>query len=304
MFGSSDTLVDAPVVVLLAGFAYASFADWRSREVSDRLWQLLGVVGVGLGAVRFGSNGPVPELLWLGVGLLTLEHLVSWDELLPASWRDQSDRIEFGGYAIALAVVAIAVGRYGLGPSGVPVEVIAVLATVLLARALFEVGALYGGADAKAMMVAGVLVPTFAHPVVSVPATAATLGAIPFSIDLLTDAALLAIAVPVFLAVRNLHRGEFSFPRGFTGYSLPVRELPSKFVWVRDPAAGEGPAADDAETSEDDTRIRREIAERLALRGVARVWVSPQLPFLVLMAIGAVAAILAGNLVLDGLALV
>jgi archaeal preflagellin peptidase FlaK len=303
VFGWAVALDDAPVAILLAGFAYASVADLRVREVSDRLWQLLGVLGVALGAVLFGAGGLVPLLLWLVVGLLTLEHLVSWDGLLPASWQDQADRIELAGYAIVVAIVAIAVGRYGLGPSAVPVGVIAVLATVLLARALFEVGALYGGADAKALMIAGVLVPTFPHPILAVPATVTTLGAIPFSIDLLTDAALLAIVIPLFLAARNVYRGEFAFPRGFTGYSLPVGELPTKFVWVRDPAAGNGTSTDDAETSEDDARIRREAAERLALRGIARVWVSPQLPFLVLMALGAVAAILAGNLVLDGLAL-
>jgi len=297
--GWASAWVDAPVVVLVVGFVYASVADLRAREVSDRLWQLLGVIGFALGFAVFGSGGTVPLLLWLLVGLLTLEHLVAWDDHLPKSWRPQADRLELAAYAASVAIVAIAVVRIGIGPSAVPVGVIAVLATVLLARVLFEVGALYGGADAKALMISGLLVPTFSHPLLASPVSPYALGAIPFSIDLLTNAALLSVVVPVFLALRNLRRGEFAFPRGFTGYYLPVGDLPERFVWVRDPAAGELPTSEDAETSAEDERVRREVARRLAERGVRRVWVSPQLPFLVLMAAGAGAAILAGNLVLD-----
>jgi prepilin signal peptidase PulO-like enzyme (type II secretory pathway) len=57
-----------------------------------------------------------------------------------------------------------------------------------------------------------------------------------------------------------------------------------------------------AETSEDDRRERVKAAQELEASGVTRVWVTPQIPFLVLMAAGAVVALLAGNLVLDLLA--
>ncbi len=251
-----------------------------------------------------GGGGAVPLLLWILVGLLTLEHLVAWDDLLPVAWRNQADRIELGGYVAAVVIVGVAAARYGLGPSGVPEAAIAALATVLLARALFEVGALYGGADAKALMVAGLLVPVFAQPLLSVPLVAPVLAVIPFSIDLLTDAALFSLAVPCYLAFRNLRRGEFSFPRGFNGYSMPVAELPTKYVWVRDPAIEEPTDSEEPETSAEDEQLRRETARRLTERGVLRVWVSPQLPFLVLMAAGAVTALLAGNLILDILGLV
>ncbi len=290
--------------ILLGGYAYAAAADVRTREVTDRLWQLLGVVGLLLGAVYVGGEGVVPLLLWVLVGLLTLEHLVAWDDLLPIAWRDQADRVELGAYAAVVVIVAVAGARYGLGPTGVPEAVIAALATVLLARALFEVGALYGGADAKALMVAGLLVPVFAHPLLAVPAVAPALAVVPFSINLLTDAALCSLVVPFYLAIRNLRRGEFSFPRGFNGYSMPVAELPTKYVWVRDPAVEDSTDSEEPETSAEDERLRRETARRLTERGVLRVWVSPQLPFLVLMAIGAVAALLAGNLILDILGLV
>ncbi len=42
-----------------------------------------------------------------------------------------------------------------------------------------------------------------------------------------------------------------------------------------------------------------EIAQDLRSRGVSRVWVTPQIPFLVVMAVGLVAALLAGNVLFD-----
>ncbi len=182
-----------------------------------------------------------------------------------------------------------------------PVTVLAALATVILARALFETGVLYGGADAKALLVTGVLVPLFAVPLLVHPSVVAPLlTVLPFSVNLLTDAALLSVVLPVAIAARNAARGEFTFGRGFTSYTIPVAELPDRFVWVRDAALGEDSLADDdADTSEDDRRVRTEIARRLQARGVERVWVTPQLPFLVLLAVGGLAAFLAGNLLLD-----
>jgi preflagellin peptidase FlaK len=171
----------------------------------------------------------------------------------------------------------------------------------VFARVLFEAGVLYGGADAKALMIAGLLVPLFPMPFLVADSSPLALPAfVPFPIDLLMNAALLSIAVPIAVAVRNLVRGDFRFGRGFTGFYLPVRELPDRFVWVRDPSVPSLAEREEAvETSEQDQELRREIARELSDRGLSRVWVTPQLPFLVLMGLGAVTALLAGNLVVD-----
>jgi hypothetical protein len=119
------------------------------------------------------------------------------------------------------------------------------------------------------------------------------------------NAARLSLAVAGAVAVRNAARGEFELWRGFTGYSIPVAELPRRFVWVRDPSFGDARREEgEIEASEDDRRRRVEIARELADRGVRRIWVTPQIPFLVVMAVGAVAALVAGNLVVDLIRLV
>ncbi len=301
MVALDSSLLATEVALLLLGFGYASVADLRTREVTDVLWQALGAAGLVVGAVMVAPGGWVPLGLWLLVALLTLQHMFAWDVRLGAIGERYADLLELLLYAGVIVVVALAAARVGFGAGGVPLPVVAVLLTVLFARGLFELGVLFGGADAKALMVAGLLVPIWTSPLFVPGTAAATLNAIsPFSITLLMDAAIASIAVPLGLAVRNLLRREFAFPRGFTGFSIPVAELPHRFVWVRDPAVPT-PRKDEeaAETSEEDRARRVEIARELEHRGIARVWVTPQIPFVVVMTVGAVVALLAGNLVID-----
>jgi archaeal preflagellin peptidase FlaK len=291
------------VTVLLGGFGYASVADLRDREVTDRLWQVLGILGLILGSLAVSPGGALPVVLWLAVGGLTLQHLFPWDDALGEKLQPFADLIEAVAYALVIVVIGVAALRVGIGPDQVPVPVLAVLLTVLFARGLFEIGVLYGGADAKALMIAGLLVPLFPSPALAqTPSVATLLTVLPFPVDVLVDAALLSIVIPLGIGLRNAIRGEFEFPRGFSGYMIPVRELPHRFVWLRDPLSAEGRSEAEAQTSEEDRLERVRAAQELEEKGVTRVWVTPQVPFLVLLALGAVAALLAGNLVLDLLA--
>lgn len=291
----------ADIALLVAGFAYASGADYRNREVSDLLWQFLGVAGFLIGFVALAPDGAIASLLWLVVGLFVIQHLFAWDVRLGPRGEQYADLIELGIYVFVIAIVGTAVAHEGVGSSGVPVPVLAVLITVLFARGLFEAGILYGGADAKALMIAGLLVPMFPNPWLGTPAPIAAFTSIlPFAVSMLMNAALLSVAVPIVIAVRNVRAGEFRGVSGFVGYSIPVREVPHKYVWVRDPMFGQGREDEKLiETSEDDRRRRAEIARELTAKGMTRVWVTPQIPFLVVMAFGAVGALLAGNLVFD-----
>lgn len=300
MSSTSFLLEAAGALVLVGGLLFAAVADLRTREVSDRLWQVLGSVGALLGAAMVAPGGLLPLALWAVAAALALEHLFPWDDALGERHAAKVPVLEVVAYVGALAAVGASAARWGVGPATVPITVIALVVTVVLARALFELGVLYGGADAKALIVSGVLVPTFGTPLLTAPAAdLLLLRILPFSLTLLTDAALLSVVVPLTLAVRNIVRGEFTFPRGFTSYTLDVAELPHRFVWVRDHTLGEDTLVDDVETSADDTRRRVEIARKLESQGVRRVWVTPQLPFLVLLAAGTIAGLLAGNLLLD-----
>jgi archaeal preflagellin peptidase FlaK len=287
--------------VLLLGLGYAAVEDWRKREVSDRLWVLLAIVGIALGFLLLPQASGLAIGLWGLLGAFALEHLLPWDVPLEKLRPWLPSVVEGAFYAIVGATVVLGAWRFGIGAGGVPFAVIALLASIWFARALFEIGILYGGADAKALIVAATLVPTLDTALLPIPGPASSaLGVFPFAVLLLTNAALLAIAVPIALALRNLRHGEFSFPRGFTGYLLPVSELPHKFVWIRDPTFR--PEEDSASTEEDE-QLRARQARELAERGVREVWVTPQVPFMLPMLAGAVTAVLWGGLVFDLLAL-
>jgi preflagellin peptidase FlaK len=291
----------ADLALLLGGFAYAAVSDLRDREVPDALWQVLGIAGFLVGFVDVVPGGVVPTVLWFVVGLLVIQHLFAWD-LRLGEWGDRyADILELMAYVAVVALVAVAVARVGVGPDAVPVAVVAVLVTVLFARGLFEAGILFGGADAKALMIVGLLVPMLATPLIPLPASVAPVTAIlPFAVNVLMDAALFSIAIPLVIAARNVRAKEFRGLSGFVGYTIPVDDLPRKYVWVRDPMFGEAREEEKSiETSEDDRRRRQAIAEDLRSRGVRRVWVTPQIPFIVVMAVGVVAALVAGNVLFD-----
>jgi archaeal preflagellin peptidase FlaK len=289
------------VALLLGGFAYAAWSDFREREVADGLWQILGVTGVLIGFLPVVSGGAVPTVLWAVMGLFVIQHLFSWDSHLGPNGERYADLIELAVYVAVVALVAIAAAHFGIGPTGVPWSVVAVLVTVLFARGLFEAGILYGGADAKALIIAGLLLPFFPNPVIAQPASIAPVTAIlPFALNVLMNAALFSLVVPISIAVRNVRAKEFRGISGFLGYSISVADLPHLYVWVRDPMTGQGREEEKLiETSEDDRRRRAEIARDLESRGVRRIWVTPQVPFVVLMAFGVLAALLAGNVLFD-----
>lgn len=299
-FADVSTPTAAAGVVLVATFLYAAFRDWKVREVDDVVWVPAALVGaaLGFGALTLSSGAAVVS--WLLVSAFVVQHLVPWDVRLEKVSENLPGVVEIVLYA-GVGLVLLGIGLLvGVGNSALPVIAIAAYLSVLFARALFEFGVLYGGADAKALMVAGLLLPVDATPLVHLPSAAlGLLGYYPFPLTLLMDAALFAVAIPLLLAARNLGRGDFEFPKGFTSYRLPVAELPRRFVWLRDPTFHRGEESDEAETSEEDQRIRERQARELTADGVRVVWVTPQVPFVVLLAAGAVAGVVAGNLLFD-----
>ncbi|MFZ1023653.1 MAG: hypothetical protein WAN87_05920 [Thermoplasmata archaeon] len=300
MIELSSWLFGAQIVVLLAGFGYAAVEDLKVREVDDHLWQLMSVAALLLGLPMESGAGILPLALWVLVSLFVVQHMFPWDAGLERRSESLPGLLELSLYIGVVVLVGLAVVRYGVGPSQVPWAVVAVLASVLLARGLFEGGVLYGGADAKALMVAGTLLPILTVTLLPIPASVAPVLALyPFSVTVLMNAALFTLVVPVSIAILNLRRHEFHFPKGFLGYTISVEELPNRWVWLRDPTFGGVPNPEEAGTSAEDREFRERTAAQLRTQGVRRLWVTPQVPFLVILAAGVVAALVAGNLFFD-----
>jgi hypothetical protein len=291
---------NAAIGVLLVGFALAAAIDLRTREVDDRLWLAVVLLGGGLQAILAAAGGTVPLLLWLLVLGLVVQHLVPWDDAVAGRFPSLPGILELLAYLGVGAVLGIAGWRLGVGTSGLPAAAIATYVTVLIARGLFEANLLYGGADAKAIMVAGAVVPFDTMVFLAPPGAVGILAFYPFAVTVLMNGALAAVAVPVALFLRNARDGAWNGVRTFTGFPIPVDELPDRFVWVTDPTFRRD---EDVETADDDRKLREKVRDELRAKGVSMVWVTPQIPFVVLLAVGAVLGVVFGNLLADLFAL-
>ncbi|WP_435184079.1 prepilin peptidase [Halobellus sp. EA9] len=162
--------------------------------------RLVVVPVLGWAAWRDVETRRVPSRTWyplvaLGVALL------AWDALSHLSLAAPGDLLFFVRVAISLFVVAP------------------------IAYLFWLVGG-FGGADAKALITIAILLPTFPTYYFSgftLPVVVTTLGV--FSMTVLTNTVVLAIAYPLGIAGRNLLDGDFRFPVGFLGRRVGVADL-------------------------------------------------------------------------------
>ncbi len=171
---------------------------------------------------------------------------------------------------------------------------------------------LFGAADAKCLIAISVLFPTYPSFVIlshRLPLfSPAAPEVLPFALTTLMNAALLALIVPLSLSFRNLlDLGPGGFYRHlgmvFTGYQMPIAQLAKKrHVRLVHPFREEDGrlkktfALSGVEI--DDEIIKRlESYHREGKLG-SKVWVTPELPFIVFITSGFLTAVLVGNLAL------
>lgn len=145
---------------------------------------------------------------------------------------------------------------------------------------------LFGGADAKALMVLAFLVPW--------PSSHAVAAVQP-ALDAVANGSLLMLAVPVVLLAWNLAHGAIAVPAMLLGRPVAVASARTAKVWPMQVVRADGTvgwrlwqraALDDLELEYD----------ALAGAGVERVWVTAKVPFLVPLAAGLALAWWQGDL--------
>lgn len=286
---------------ILAGVAllgYASWQDWRTREVGNALWALMAGLGLALLAGEFvlGQGDPLAALVVLPLGLLVVDLL--WDrEDNPLQRR--LTLLLYGVAAGTVLLLLVLFDRFGPTDRDLLRRAFGAVVVVLLAYAFYHVGLFRGGADAKAFLCIGILVPGYpaAGPFPLVPIPSLLLPAFellfPFAMSALMNAALLLLALPVAFLVRNLWRGDYHWPQVLTGYKAPLDALP-RFAWVLQDVEG-GRVRYDILARKEPAEVDVEGLRQL---GIDRVWITPQVPFLLPLAAGFVITFLVGNLLL------
>ncbi|MEE9267809.1 MAG: A24 family peptidase C-terminal domain-containing protein [Thermoplasmata archaeon] len=284
-----------PLLVGVLLLSIASWADWRTRRVGDAPWGLMAGVGLALlaGELVLATRDPLPFLVLVPPALLFLDVL----------WERGGGRFVYGTtllfYGLSgLAVLFLILGFSGQGPTeqALIIRGLGILTVILLGYVFYYLGLLKGGADAKAFMAIGILVPGYPalgpFPLLAVgpPLLAPFELLFPFAMTTLLWGALLLIGLPLAFLGRNLARGDRRWPQLLLGYKAPVDQLP-RFAWTLQEVK--------------DGRMRHRVVPRTTAReadlealraaGVSRVWVTPQIPFLIPLTVGFLLAFLVGN---------
>ena len=149
---------------------------------------------------------------------------------------------------------------------------------------------LFGGADAKGLMVLAALAPwppERAH-------------ALQPALDALSNGALAMLLLPAAFLLANLARGRLAFPAALLGTRQTLEAARRRFVWPMQ-------VADDAAPGGLRWRYWQRIGSgdlpgeyhALEARGLREVWVTPKVPFLVPVLLGWALAWWRGNLLLE-----
>jgi preflagellin peptidase FlaK len=144
---------------------------------------------------------------------------------------------------------------------------------------------LFGGADAKGLIVFAVLSP--------VPWFDSTTR-LPPVVDAFCNLSLFVIAIPFLLLVANVARGRFSFPAVLLAVPMPIEGAKQAHVWPMHRVDESGKVR--WRYWQQTGRNLAETYDQLAAAGMTEVWATPKLPFLAFVAAGALLASWLGNI--------
>lgn len=158
--------------------------------------------------------------------------------------------------------------------------------------ALYYLG-LYGGADAKAIMVLAVAFPTYPSFLVF-PLLNHGLGMLAFTT--LANSVLAAPFLVIILLLRNALSGNLEFPYCLIGYRVDAKAIP-RFHNLLEYVEG-GKVKRRLRSVEPNEEMLKELRRAADAGLIKEVWVTPGLPFLCFITVGFVIAVGIGDLLI------
>ncbi len=284
----------ARFVIGICFLSVAALMDIRTRRVTDKLWIAMAGAAVSILSYQLIAEGvgwryylifvPIAVLLSEAFCELPELHSESGMNLLTTAW-------------FVLPVITIAYQISTIGHDIFFWSLLAIPIMMVIVFILYYFAILYGGADAKAVLVLAILVPFYPHingitrsglspqqvPLMQI--------LFPFTFIILLNASLIMLfALPFYLMI-NLKNKDMGFPQMLFGYKMNVDDVPHSFVWPMERYDESGERSiklfprDDSE----------DVLTTLRNRGIKRVWVTPKIPFIVPICIGFVVSFLIGN---------
>jgi hypothetical protein len=176
---------------------------------------------------------------------------------------------------------------------------------MLLAYMMYRTQLLSGGADAKAFLAMAVLVPFFPDPLLRAVSSNGLLSPpgvflviCPFVLSVFFNAALFAVFNPVGMFFYNLARGDRGRLMAFA-YRVPLEEARRrKFIWLSECCVDGKRKLLYFRFRGQTGKWKRRQLDLLEKLGERRVWVQPQIPFMVQLCAGFLFTFLLGNIIL------
>jgi preflagellin peptidase FlaK len=184
---------------------------------------------------------------------------------------------------------------------------------IILFFGFYNIGIPRGGADTKALMALVLFFPTY--PIIQnitlnteffqmVEQFPVMVYLLPFVFSVLINASFVVLFYVIILLFYNITRGDLKFPNAVLGYTMPIEQVPNKFVWLMEHLV------DDEENQNNSNKINKKpklepfpkdianLNEELELfknYGFKKVWVTPKIPFIIPLTIGLILSIVVGN---------
>ena len=269
-------------VVTMIILVSASIRDWKNREVPDAHWIALGVVGL----VMFVSYSiHMTGFKWEYACLAAGTAMILLDIFLE---REFNPLI----YYFLMALLFI-VPLYHNMSDAVFVAWASVPLCYLIYVGMYFIGAVKGGADTKCLITLSMMFPLypsfFGLPAIDVPDNLFSQIFV-CSISVLFLAAVLIVPLILYFAARNAKEGGLS-GRMFSGYRMDISKAENSKVWPLEDVIG-------GEITHIKTPKDEEIAgiyTRLKAAGQDTVWVTPMIPFIILITAATAIVVLAGS---------
>lgn len=275
----------------------AAFLDIRTRKVPNKTWIFMGGIASVILFIDMFLKGLGWRfyLIFLPIAVLLVEALIERPELIS----DDGVNVPVMAWLLSPLVV-IPYQIFSIGNRTAYWPFLSIVIMMALVFVLYYLRVLYGGADAKAVIVVALLVPFYPN----ISGLTFWAGgdlllsmmevAFPFVLILLMNAGILMLTMPVYMLLKNIAKGELSFPEMFFGYKKKVDDIEDSFVWPMEFYRNGSRKISLMPRGSGQEKLRS-----LKEKDRKEAWVSPKVPFMVPLLFGFVLSFIIGNPILQ-----
>ncbi len=258
---------------------YGSYIDWKFREIDNWPWVVMALTGVFI--IIYIDGNTIVELShilpFISALLSLFGPIIDWDEIIKMDDLYYI-LIDYGSYVISAILFLLT--YIFLGLNNFFITMLIVYMMYVFIRVLYELSVIHGGADAKALMsISFLFFNGFSLPVIPLIKYNTVF---PFSFQVLFDAVLISLFLPVYFFIINIKNRNISIPYMLFGYKMSLPEAKKKYVWLME-LPGNRMILFPGKL---DDEVIKHAFDGLEREKKENVWVTPQLPFIIFIFVG------------------